>query len=177
MAKKKNKTSSAAKPVPKRPIEEFFDMYASNYQRPANRFIYWICIPLMTFGAWGLVWAIPFPYLKFMGQYAAYFNWASILLAVAVYYYYRLSPMLSYFMLLIFFLFSYGVMDLAAWQKAGGAPLGGVCLLMLAVSVGGLFFITRINDKKPSVKEFLQFLILAPVWILHFVLNRLSMRY
>lgn len=177
MAKKKNSNSPAAKPAPKRPIEILFDAYASNYQPGANKFIYWICIPLMTFGLWGLVWVIPFPHLKFMGQYAAYFNWASILLAAAVYYYYRLSPMLSYFMLLLFFLFSYGVTDLAGWQNAGGPPMGLVCVLLFALSVAGQVFITRVNGKKPSFIQFLQFLVLAPVWILHFLLDRLSMRY
>src|SRR5215469_13381803 len=103
--------------VEKRTVEVYFDKYAESHQNPTNKLIHWICVPLIVFSLLGLIWAIPFPHLKFMGQYADYFNWASFLIAFSIYYYYKLSPVLSYIMLLIIFAFSYGIIELDTIQK------------------------------------------------------------
>jgi uncharacterized membrane protein YGL010W len=94
----------------KRPVDIYFDKYAESHQHSTNKLIHWICVPLIVFSLLGLFWAIPFPYLKFLGKYNGFLNWASFLIGFSIYYYYKLSPVLSYLMLLILFGFSYGSM-------------------------------------------------------------------
>lgn len=172
-----NKKSPAATAVEKRPVDIYFDKYAESHQNPTNKLIHWICVPLIVFSLLGLVWAIPFPYLKFLGSYNGFFNWASFLIAFAVYYYYKLSPVLSYLMLLIVFAFSYGIIELVAWQKGGGPPLWQSCLVIFVASWAGQFIGHKIEGKKPSFFDDLKFLLIGPIWLLHFILKKIGLKY
>src|ERR1700761_3614988 len=113
-----------------RPVDKYFVQYSGHHQNPTNQLIHWICVPLIVFSIFGLLWAIPFPHLKFLGAYNGYFNWASFAIAFSIYYYYKLSPVLSYFMLLVLMIFSFGVIQLADWQTAGGPALWQVCIVL-----------------------------------------------
>ena len=176
MAVASNKKSSV-KVVEKRPVDIYFDKYAESHQNPTNKLIHWICVPLIVFSLFGLVWAIPFPYLKFMGQYNGFVNWASFLLAFSIYYYYRLAPVLSYFMMLVLFAFFYGVVKLEEIQKGGGPALWLVCLIIFVVAWIGQFIGHKIEGKKPSFFDDLRFLLIGPIWLLHFILKKYSLRY
>ena len=68
----------------KRPVDIYFDKYAESHQNPTNKLIHWVCVPLIVFSLLGLVWAIPFPYIKFLGQYNGFVNWASFLIAFSI---------------------------------------------------------------------------------------------
>jgi uncharacterized membrane protein YGL010W len=173
----KSKKAGEKKAEVKRPVDVYFDKYAESHQNPTNKAIHWICVPLIVFSLLGLVWAIPFPYIKFLGQYNSFINWGAILIAVAVYYYYKLSPVLSYFMLLVIFLFTYGIVFLANWQKVGGPPLWESCLAIFVASWIGQFVGHKIEGKKPSFFDDLRFLLIGPIWLLHFILNKFSIRY
>ena len=172
-----NKNPNSPKASEKRPVDIYFDKYAESHQNPTNKAIHWICVPLIVFSLLGLVWAIPFPYLKFMGRYNSFINWGSVLIAFSVYYYYRLSPVLSYLMLLIVFAFSYGIIALVNWQSAGGPPLWESSLVIFVVAWIGQFIGHKIEGKKPSFLDDLKFLLIGPIWLLHFVLKKFAMRY
>ena len=172
-----NKNSPSSKAVEKRPVDIYFDKYAESHQNPTNKLIHWICVPLIVFSLFGLVWAIPFPHLKFLGQYNGFINWASFLLAFSCYYYYRLSAVLSYLMLLVLFAFSYGVIKIVDIQNAGGPALWLVCLIIFVVAWIGQFIGHKIEGKKPSFFDDLRFLLIGPIWLLHFILKKYSIRY
>jgi uncharacterized membrane protein YGL010W len=161
----------------KRPVDIYFDKYAESHQNKTNKTIHWICVPLIVFSLFGLVWAIPFPQLNFLGQYKDLFNWASFLMAFSIYYYYKLSPILSYLMLLIVFAFGFGIIELNQWQASGGPALWQVCLTIFVVSWIGQFIGHKIEGKKPSFLDDLKFLLIGPIWLLHFVLRKVSIRY
>jgi len=163
--------------IQQRPVDIYFDKYAESHQNPANKAIHWVCVPLIVFSLVGLIWATPFPYIKFLGQYNGFLNWASFLIAFSVFYYYKLSPLLSYLMLLILFGFSYIIIDLQSWQKAGGPALWLVCLVIFVLSWIGQFIGHKIEGKKPSFLDDLKFLLIGPIWLLHFVLKKLKIRY
>jgi uncharacterized membrane protein YGL010W len=160
-----------------RPVDIYFDKYAESHQNPTNKLIHWICVPLIVFSLLGLVWAIPFPNIKFLGQYNSFVNWASFLIAFSIYYYYKLSPVLSYIMLLIIFGFDYIIIVLDAWQKAGGPPLWEVSLLIFVVSWIGQFIGHKIEGKKPSFLDDLKFLLIGPIWLLSFILKKFKVKY
>ena len=177
MSNTTTKKISSVKAADLRPVDIYFDKYAESHQNPTNKLIHWICVPLIVFSLLGLVWAIPFPDIKFMGQYNGFLNWASFLIAFSVYYYYKLSPVLSYVMLLVLFALCFGVMELDQWQKAGGPALWLTSLIIFVVSWIGQFIGHKIEGKKPSFLDDLKFLLIGPIWLLHFILKKFSIKY
>jgi uncharacterized membrane protein YGL010W len=158
-----------------RPIDAIIDQYAAFHQKPANRFINYICIPLIMFSIVGFVWSLPFPSLKFLGVYNGYLNWASFLIAFSIYYYMRLSPVLSYVMLLILFAITFGVTQLQAVQK--GYLLPQVCVFIFVMSSVAQFIGYRIEGKKPTFSDEFKFMITAPVWLLSLVFKKFGIKY
>jgi len=163
--------------VEKRPIDIYFGKYAESHQNPKNELIHWICVPLIVFSLLGLVWSIPFPHIGFLGKYNGFVNWASFLIGFSVYYYYRLSPVLSYFMLLLIFVFSYFIIELETWQHLGGPMLWQSCLAIFVLSWVGQFIGHKIEGKKPSFFDDIKFLLIGPIWLMHFILLKLKIRY
>jgi uncharacterized membrane protein YGL010W len=80
-------------------------------------------------------------------------------------------------MLLMLMIFSLGIIELAAWQKAGGPALWLVCLVVFVISWAGQFIGHKIEGKKPSFLDDLKFLLIGPIWLLHFILKKFSIRY
>ena len=160
-----------------RAVDVYFAKYAESHQNKTNEAIHFICIPLIVFSLLGLVWSIPFPYLKFLGTYNGVFNWASFLIAFSIYYYLKLSPVLSYIMLLVLFGFSYGIIQLEQWHKAGGPTLWQVSLIIFLISWVGQFIGHKIEGKKPSFLDDIKFLLIGPIYLLHLILKKLSVRY
>ncbi len=118
MSKQKIKTEV------KRPVDVYFDKYQESHTNHTNEIIHWICVPLIVFSLLGLVWSIPFPHLGFLGSYNGFFNWASILIAFVLYYYFTLSPVLFFMIIWVIGLMSYGIVNLEYWQVAGGPKVG-----------------------------------------------------
>lgn len=162
----------------KRPIDVYFDKYAESHQDHTNELIHWICVPLIVFSLFGLIWAIPFPQIGLLGKYNGYVNWASFLIAFAIYYYYQLSPVLSYVMLLIIMAFSAGIVGLEKLHTNSGWPeMWQVCLIIFVISWIGQFIGHKIEGKKPSFLDDVKFLLIGPIWLLHFVFKKMGVRY
>ena len=161
-----------------RPIDAYFEKYSESHQNHTNEIIHWICVPLIVFSLFGLVWAIPFPHLEFMGKYNGFVNWASFLIAFAIYYYYKLSPVLSYVMLLIIMIFSAGIVSLEKLHTNSGWPMmWQVCLAIFILALIGQFIGHKIEGKKPSFFDDLKFLLIGPIWLLHFIFKKAGIRY
>lgn len=174
MKKEQNKGVAANT---KSEVDMLFDKYAESHQNHTNETIHWICVPLIVFSLLGLVWAIPFPHLEFLGRYNGYVNWASFLIAFAVYYYYRLSPVMSYLMLLLIFGMSILIVQLEKVEAAGGPALWLVCLVIFVLAWIGQFIGHKIEGKKPSFLEDVKFLLIGPIWLLHFICKKVGLRY
>lgn len=158
-------------------VDIYFDKYAESHQNPANELIHWICVPLIVFSLLGLIWAIPFPYLPFLAGLNGYVSWAWFLIAFAVYYYFKLSPVLAGFMLLLILVFIYAILALLNWQHNGGPKLWQSCLVIFVLSWVGQFIGHKIEGKKPSFFDDIKFLLIGPIWLMHFMLMRLGIKY
>ncbi|ATP58964.1 hypothetical protein CPT03_22070 [Pedobacter ginsengisoli] len=158
-------------------VDVLFDKYAESHQNPSNEIIHWICVPLIVFSLLGLVWAIPFPHIGFLGKYNGYLNWASFLIAFSVYYYLKLSPVLSYLMLLLIFAMSMIIVQLEKWEASGGPALWLVCLVIFVIAWIGQFIGHKIEGKKPSFLDDVKFLLIGPIWLLHFICKKVGLRY
>ncbi len=161
----------------KRPIDVYFDEYAESHQNHTNEIIHWICVPLIVFSLLGLVWQIPFPELAFLGKYSGYFNWASFLIAFALYFYNTLSPVMLFLMIWVVGLMSYAIVKLEQWQSAGGPQVWLVCAIIFVIAWLGQFIGHKLEGKKPSFLKDVKFLLIGPIWLLHFVCKKVGLRY
>jgi hypothetical protein len=156
-----------------RPVDKYYEEYNAVYQHMALKPLAYFSVLLMMFGLLAVVWAIPFPEIAFLGKYKGYINWASFLIAAGIYYYLRLSPLVSYLLLLVLFAFSYVIIALEQWQKQGGAPLlaaGGIILL-----IGLLGQLLVLNQAK-AVKTW-RLMALSPGWVAVSLFKVLRLKY
>ena len=170
-------TKVQMKKVEKREIDVLFDKYSENHQNPTNKLIHWVCVPLIVFSIIGLVSAIPFPHIGFLGKYNMYINWFSFLMAGTMYYYLKLSPILSYFMLFFFGICYFFVIQLEYVEQAGGIALWQSSLIIFVLSWIGQYIGQKIEGKKPSFLDDLKFLLIGPLWLLHLLLKKLKINY
>lgn len=167
-----NRKPATAKPVNTKPApadaaDDYFNRYNNIIQRP---WVHLAFIPLLLFSLLGLLWAIPFPHIRFLGRYNGYLNWASFLIAFAIYYYMRVSAKLSYLLLLYLFLCSYGIIELLAWRVTGGPEMWMVCIIIFPVSVMACTLNIRTNS---SAFYKFRLLLYAPVWEIQYLSGKL----
>ncbi len=164
-------------PTPQRAIEIYFAKYNEYHTNPVNRIINYICIPVITFSVVGFVWSLPFMHLNFLGVKDGFLNWASFLIAFSIYYYYRMSPILSYFMLLVVFAFAYCIVQLEYWQKAGGMVLPQLCIVLFVISNILQLIGYKLEGKKPMLFFDFKFLLISPLWLISLILKRFNIKY
>ena len=146
-------------------VDILADHYAVYHQHSAHQLITYFSIPLILFGIIGLVTAIPFPHLDFLGQYNMFINWFSFLLAATIYYYLRISPLLSYIVLFGIALMYYFIVQLEYVEKAGGLALWQSSLMILTGALLAQIIGYKIEGKTPSFKNQLSFLLWGPIWL------------
>jgi uncharacterized membrane protein YGL010W len=177
VAKKSSNRIKTPPPAKPEGVEFYFAKYAAAHQDPVNRRIQIICIPLLLFSLMGFLWVLPFPYIKFLGVYNADFNWSSFFIAISIYYYLRLSPILSYFMLFAELVFCFIITELVQWQKSGGPELWLISGVLFVVCVILLSVGYNKERKKLSFEYRYKNLMIAPLFLLHLVLKRFKIKY
>jgi uncharacterized membrane protein YGL010W len=165
-----NKTTPVAKTEETR-AERLLNHYALSHQDPVNKMIHYICVPLLMFSLFGLFWAIPFPHLKFLGTYNGYFNWASFVIAIAIYYYLRISPLISYAILFILLGFSYLILELLSWQALGGPAMWLICVIIFIPSLSWILIGSGREKTYPQYGFNISSLPLAPVNMIYKLLK------
>jgi uncharacterized membrane protein YGL010W len=160
-----------------RPIQRYFNIYSELHTSRTNKMIHRVCVPLIIFSIFGLVWAVPFPHLRVFGK-EGMVNWASFLLACSIYFYYRLSPVLSYIMLLVSFIFCGLIVFLEKMHAAQGWPeMWLICLVLFMLSCTGQFAGHRLEKRKPSLADEIRLLLIGPIWLVAAVLDKFKLKY
>ncbi|MET4082004.1 putative membrane protein YGL010W [Pedobacter sp. UYP30] len=162
---------------PKRPVDVYFDKYEESHNNHTNELIHWVCVPLIVFSLLGLVWNIPFPHLEFIGRYNGFFNWASILIAFTLYYYFTLSPLLAFLMIWVIGIMSYVIVQIELLVGLGSNSAYIIYAVIFVVAWIGQFIGHKIEGKKPSFLDDLRFLLIGPIWLLHFICIKLGLKY
>lgn len=158
-----------------RKIDALLSEYGESHQNATNKLIHWICVPLIFFSVVGLVGSIPAGFLtRILGEGTVYANWAAVVLAIALLYYITLSIPLAIGMLL------FGALCLVAMQRivvANIAPLWAVCLSIFVIAWVGQFYGHKVEGKKPSFLKDVQFLMIGPAWLMHFIYKKIGIPY
>ena len=140
-----------------RRVDRLFDRYGESHRHPANKAIHWVCVPLIAWCVVAFFWA--------WSPFAAY-----VFVALAVLFYLWLSPTLALGMLAFTALLIYPMVLL------GRHVLAAAVVVFVAAWIGQ-FVGHRIEGKKPSFLEDVQFLLVGPAWLLAALYRRLGIPY
>ena len=155
----------------KRSMQQWFDAYGESHQNPTNKLIHWICVPTIYFCVVGLLWSIPSP---FEGGFFSTGWVAKIVVGFVGLFYLRISLSIMLGMML----FSIACLALAAWLDAYAPwPLWAISLTLFVLAWIGQFYGHKVEGKKPSFFEDLQFLMIGPAWLMGFIYRRLGISY
>ncbi len=157
-----------------RKIDQLLSEYGESHQNVTNKTIHWICVPLIFFSVVGMVAAIPSGIVQtFLGEENPYANWATVFLIILLAYYVTLSLPLAVGMML------FGALCLLMTQLVvtSGAPLWAASLTIFVLAWIGQFYGHKVEGKKPSFFKDLQFLLIGPAWLMHFIYKKLGIPY
>ena len=156
-----------------RKIDQLFAEYAESHQNQTNKLIHWICVPLIFFTIVGFISLIPAPHFC-----ASYYGCISIASIVALFlvtiFYITLSWRISIIMLFIIFLMEHLAYAINIHLNSNSWI---VYLSIFVITWIFQFVGHKIEGKKPSFLKDLQFLLIGPIWLLHFVLKKLRIKY
>lgn len=146
-------------------LEQWLAEYAESHQHPHNKLIHWICVPAILWSILALLWLLKVPGFPWL-------NGATILITISLIFYARLSWSITIGMAAITLLSLYLIV---LYQSASALlPLWQFALLIFVLAWIGQFIGHKIEGKKPSFFQDIQFLLIGPAWLLSFVYRKLS---
>ena len=153
-------------------IQPLLDEYGESHQHQTNKIIHWICVPAIMFSLIGLLFSIPMP-----GSKGIFANWAAVVLLAALLYYARLSIPMFLGFLVISYLLLLGNYTIYQSVHYSNTNLALISLGIFVIAWVGQFIGHKIEGKKPSFLKDIQFLLIGPAWLLHFIYRKLNISY
>jgi uncharacterized membrane protein YGL010W len=153
-------------------IDQLLDKYGESHQNGTNKMIHWVCVPAIMFSLFGLLMAIPFPAEKTL-----ILNWAALIVLGGLIYYLRLSIPMFFGFIVITGLMLWGNYAIFEAVDRQSGQLALVSLGIFVVAWIGQFIGHKIEGKKPSFLEDVQFLMVGPAWLLHFIYKKVGISY
>ncbi len=140
-----------------RTLEQWLTEYSKDHQNPTNKKIHHICVPLIMFSLFGMLWSIPTPHFF---STIPYLNWSTLFALLGLAFYISLSWKAAVVMLINvsiqFFLITLLV-------KTG--LLLQISIIIFVLAWIGQFIGHKIEGQKPSFLTDLQFLLIGPLWV------------
>ncbi len=148
-----------------RSMDDWLDAYGESHQNPTNKKVHFICVPVIFFTIVGFLWAIPAP--LFNGF------WACLALIGVTLYYARLSLPIAVGML------AFSLMCLVALSllERAGITIWLFSLVVFVLAWIGQFWGHKVEGKKPSFFEDIQYLMIGPAWIMGFLYRKWGIKY
>ncbi len=158
-----------------RKIDSLLNEYGQSHQNATNKLIHWFCVPAIFFSVVGLVFSIPVgplpELLPFLENFA---NWATVVLVFVLMYYVSLSGPLTLGMLF----FSALCLALANFlDLTFPGYLWAISLGIFIIAWIIQFYGHKIEGKKPSFLKDVQFLMIGPAWLMHFIYKKWGFSY
>jgi uncharacterized membrane protein YGL010W len=156
-------------------IQSLLTEYGHSHQNQTNKKVHWICVPLIFLSIVGLFWSIPNGGLQEITTWnSPYMNWASIALLLVMIYYLALSIPLAVGMALFSILCLIIIRQIEIFIPW---PVWAVSLVIFSLAWIGQFYGHKIEGKKPSFLKDVQFLLIGPAWLMHFIYKKIGIPY
>lgn len=155
-----------------RNLEMWLEAYGESHKNRTNKVIHWICVPLIMISIFGILYSLPF-----MAEKTWYSNWGAIVFVPILFFYFRLS--LRMFIAFVF------IAILISWLNEGIYQLLKANDMQMIMTHAGIFIVAwifqfvghKIEGKKPSFLEDIQFLLIGPAWLMSFIFKRFNLSY
>jgi len=154
-----------------RKIDALLSEYGESHQNPTNKLVHWICVPVIVWSLMALIWSIPVP--------AAFksvpnLTWLTPILLAAMLYYivvsWRLAIGVLVYLMICLWLIVY-------YQANFSLPLWQFALIVFVLASIGQFWGHKVEGKKPSFFKDVQFLMIGPAWLIHFIYKKVGIAY
>jgi uncharacterized membrane protein YGL010W len=155
-----------------RKLDLLLEKYGESHQNSINKAFHWLCIPVILFSLFGILMSIPTPFEK-----SIFLNWGTFVLALALLYYVRLSISMFIGFLIIGGAVIYGNYAIYEMSFGDNLLLFLISIMLFVFAWIGQFIGHKIEGKKPSFLEDLQFLLIGPAWLLHFIYKKTGVPY
>ncbi|MDH3646610.1 MAG: DUF962 domain-containing protein [Gammaproteobacteria bacterium] len=149
-------------------VDAWLNEYGESHQNPTNKFLHWICVPLIVLSLIGMLWSIPVPVA--FERTSPLLNWGMIFLLASLIYYFIMSLSLAIGMIF----FTVGTVLLINWLDGLSTPLWAISLSVFVAAWIGQFIGHIIEGKRPSFFKDMQFLMIGPIWLLSAVYKKLG---
>jgi uncharacterized membrane protein YGL010W len=155
-----------------RHLELWLEAYGESHKNATNKAIHWICVPLIMISIFGILYSLPF-----FAEKTWYSNWGAIAFVPVLFFYFRLS-------LRMFFAFVF-IALLISWLNEGiyrALEASDTRMLIAHISIFIVAWIFqfighKIEGKKPSFLEDIQFLLIGPAWLMSFLFKKWNIPY
>ena len=151
-------------------IQQWLAEYGESHKNETNKTLHWICVPAIFFSITGLLYSIKLP-VYFSGHQL---NISMIAITLVVIYYGSLSKTLWLGM------FLFGLLCLFIChliEKSGIISLWLFSIIIFIVAWLGQFYGHKVEGKKPSFFQDMQFLMIGPAWLMSFIYKKLGIRF
>ncbi len=155
-----------------RTIDQLLIKYGESHQDTTNKLIHWICVPSIMFSLFGVLMSIPFFVEKTL-----LFNWAAVVLLMALGYYLTLSISMFIGFIIVGGAMLYGNFAILNLVNGSDWNLFLVSIAIFAIAWIGQFIGHGIEGKKPSFFDDVKFLLIGPAWLLHFIYKKAGIPY
>lgn len=147
-----------------RTADQWFEIYGESHRNATNKAIHWICIPLIVLSTLGILQAIPVP------GATPYLHVGTGVVLAALVFYARLSPTIFVGMAVV----SATCLGINGAIALSGGSIGWISAGIFAVAWAAQFVGHKIEGKKPSFFQDLQFLLIGPAWLLQFAYRKVG---
>jgi uncharacterized membrane protein YGL010W len=140
-----------------RRVDELFGRYAEFHRNPTNKAIHWICVPLIVWSVFGMLWAAS-PIAAFATATLAlgFYLWLSLPIATG--------------MLLVLAAMAYPLTLL-------GSRVFPVCVGVFVLAWIGQFIGHAIEGRRPAFVDDVRQFLVGPAWLLADLYRRLGIAY
>lgn len=137
-------------------LTQWLSEYGESHQNPINQKIHKVAVPGIFLSVVGLIWSIPSIEL-----FGLSLNWVWVAALPVMVFYFRLS--LSVFLMMLGF-------TLACIALVWSIELMQVSIFLFSLTLFAILWLFqfighKIEGKKPSFFEDLQFLLIGPIWV------------
>lgn len=156
-----------------RKVDLLFAEYSKSHRNATNKFIHWICVPLIFWTILGFASLIPAPHFC-----ASYFGCVSIISCIVIFlvtlFYIRLSLLIAIVMAVIMLIMEHFIYlaNISFGKQSWIVYLSVFVITWIFQLIGH-----KIEGQKPSFLKDLQFLLIGPIWLLGFILKKTGIRY
>ncbi|MEO5966758.1 MAG: Mpo1-like protein [Ferruginibacter sp.] len=155
-------------------LQPLLDEYSESHKNETNKLIHWICVPLIFWSIVALLYSIPNSFLVNLFGDNVFSNWAIIALFLVIIYYMSLSMPIAIGMVIFIFVCLF---ISEALIKYSVFPLWAIAIVVFILAWVGQFYGHKVEGKKPSFLKDLQFLLIGPAWLMHFIYKKVGLKY